>query len=455
MPLKHSFQMAQRYFTDSTVRNNGCSSDSMQLDSDPNRNKRTHVDPSKIIPHFQSQLMPLPEVAVRCDISPGLSPRRMVSISKDQENHYNLLQTTVTPVNRTKKPLDNRFRSLLPKLETFNRPVQPSPLQEVTVQPYASPGQQMTSDFGLASYPRNSTASYRIGPCPFPGHETISLWQSTPVASSERPTSTAPSQQAPLQLRPNRWQQARDYRRKVYEPPYIDPHTDHTLPHAEANAEVWVNELIKAMTNTEDVKDTVNSHHLRLFSSEAIDSLLIEACCREIFTALIDRCRHGFRGPAQFNKALRASHQLEPDRTATCEERIKNVVKVLSWNKRACKDVLYEDWKIRLLVNHPLSYDKEKDAQKGSNDQRRKRQLAEREKMERTEEELKAYRDAILLTHDERMDVEQPGKSSAYGVLENHVKSHESYNLGDFGTPLGKRTVFDTPDGTDRKRQCL
>ena len=78
---------------------------------------------------------------------------------------------------------------------------------------------------------------------------------------------------------------------------------------------------------------------------------------------------------------------------ATCEERIQNVVKVLSWNKRACKDVLYEDWKIRLLVNHPLAYDKEKDSQKGSNDQRRKRQLEERERMERTEEELKALRE--------------------------------------------------------------
>lgn len=76
-----------------------------------------------------------------------------------------------------------------------------------------------------------------------------------------------------------------------------------------------------------------------------------------------------------------------------CEERIQNVVKVLSWNKRACKDMLYEDWKIKLLVNHPLSYDKEKDSQKGSNDQRKRRQLAAQEKMEKTEEELRAYRE--------------------------------------------------------------
>lgn len=191
----------------------------------------------------------------------------------------------------------------------------------------------------------------------------------------------------------NRWQQARDYRRKVYEPPHIDPQSDHTILHVEANAEPWVRQLMIAMTNTQDVKDTPDSHHRRIFMPDCIDDALIESCCREIFTALIDRCRNGFRGPAQFNKALKASHAQASDRTATCEERLGNVIKVLTWNKRACKDVLYEDWKIRLLVNHPLAYDKEKDSQKGSNDQRRKRQLAEREKMEKAEEELKAYRE--------------------------------------------------------------
>lgn len=71
---------------------------------------------------------------------------------------------------------------------------------------------------------------------------------------------------------------------------------------------------------------------------------------------------------------------------------MRNVVSALMWNKRVCKDVLYEDWKIFLLVNHPKAYDKEKDCQKGSNDQRRARQVGEREKLKRTEEELLAYR---------------------------------------------------------------
>ncbi|OAG10047.1 uncharacterized protein CC84DRAFT_460696 [Paraphaeosphaeria sporulosa] len=205
--------------------------------------------------------------------------------------------------------------------------------------------------------------------------------------------SSAPHESPPGQPQ-SRWSQARNYRVKVYEPPYLDPHTDDSIAHVETNAELWVEQLMLSMTNIKDVKDPANSHHCRLFSSESIDPLLIEACSREIFTALMDRCKNGFRGPPAFNKALNANHRLEPDRTATCEERIRNVVQVLSWNKRACKDVLYEDWKIKLLVNHPLSYDKEKDSQKGSNDQRRKRQLAAQEKMEKTEEELRAYREA-------------------------------------------------------------
>lgn len=196
----------------------------------------------------------------------------------------------------------------------------------------------------------------------------------------------------PPQRPKNRWQQARDYRLQVHESPQIDPRTDYTIAQVEAAAEAWVQRLIAAMSNTQNVKDTLHSHHRRLFLPENRDDKLIEASCREIFVALVDRCKHGFRGPPQFNKALRANGPLEPDRTARCEERLLNVVKVLAWDKRACKDVLYEDWRIKLLVNHPLTYDKEKDAQKGSNDQRRKKQLQERETVERTQEELRALR---------------------------------------------------------------
>ncbi|KAF1944319.1 hypothetical protein EJ02DRAFT_510235 [Clathrospora elynae] len=193
-----------------------------------------------------------------------------------------------------------------------------------------------------------------------------------------------------------RWDHARNYRRRVQQVPQVDPRSDPSILDVEQNAEFWVRQLVLAMINLEDIKDTENSSAAKMFLPEAYDSLLIEATCREIFLDLIDRCKNGFRGPAQFNKALKPQRGLEADQIADCGERILNVIDALMWNKRVCKDVLFEDWKIRLLVNHPLSYDKEKDSQKGSNDQRRKRLEAERERLKKIEEELLAYRLSLL-----------------------------------------------------------
>jgi hypothetical protein len=209
--------------------------------------------------------------------------------------------------------------------------------------------------------------------------------------------SPPPSRQHPpvvVTSQNDRWAQAREYRRKIHEPPQVDPNSDSTIAEVEQNAELWVGELIIAISNTNNVKDTPSSHAYRMFLPEATSPLLIEATAREIFTSLLDRCKHGFRGPTSFNKALKPHKDSELDKTAVCKERMENVVDVLAWNKRACKDVLYEDWKIRLLVNHPLAYDKEKDSQKGSNDQRRLRLEREREKLKATEEELRRVREA-------------------------------------------------------------
>ncbi|PSN62286.1 hypothetical protein BS50DRAFT_578109 [Corynespora cassiicola Philippines] len=195
-----------------------------------------------------------------------------------------------------------------------------------------------------------------------------------------------------LQLWSDPWHQAREYRKKVYEPPYVEPSSDSTIFEVEQDAEFWVRQLVLAMMNTEDVKDTEGSRAKKMFLPGSCDPLLIECTSREIFLALLDQCKHGFRSPAQYNKALKPTRGLEKDKSATCEERLGNIIRVLNSNKRVCKDVLYEDWKIRLLVNHPLACDKEKDSQKGSNDQRRRRQQLEREKLKKTEEQLRMYR---------------------------------------------------------------
>ncbi|KAF1955834.1 hypothetical protein CC80DRAFT_548902 [Byssothecium circinans] len=217
-----------------------------------------------------------------------------------------------------------------------------------------------------------------------PAHHT-----NTPPLPNNTSTYPSPPTQTPHPHPPNRWYQAHAYRLQVHEPPQIEPSTDPTIAQVTHSAEHWVVTLIHAITNTTSVKDTPTSHALRTFLPSAYDPFLIEATARQILTLLLDRCTHGFRGPAAFNKALKPARDLEADRTATCEERMRNVVEVLRWNKRACKDVLYEDWKIRLLVNHPLAYDREKDCQKGSNDQRRKRLVQERERLRGVEEELR------------------------------------------------------------------
>ncbi|KAF1966064.1 hypothetical protein BU23DRAFT_663887 [Bimuria novae-zelandiae CBS 107.79] len=362
-------------------------------------------------------------------------------------------QTRITPNVQQWTSTDHHVKRLLPKGSFAHVP---GPMLTLPTQPSPSQRLAQTPAFNQSPIPQGTYIQHSNQPLSS-GYEATVPWQDTPSPRVDYHPPQTSFQQPHNSIRTDRWQQAREYRRKVYEPPYIDPNTDDTIAHVEANAEAWVDQLIRAMANTKDVKDTATSHHRRLFSSDAIDSLLVEACCREIFSALIDRCTNGFRGPAQFNKALKASQQLEPDRTATCEERIQNVVKVLSWNKRACKDVLYEDWKIRLLVNHPLSYDKEKDSQKGSNDQRRRRQLAERVKMEKTEEELRAYREALGQGHAEDMSATQYGGSSAYETQMPAGWLHEQSDgrPGSFGTALGKRVTYDDYGTNDAKRHFL
>jgi hypothetical protein len=375
------------------------------------------------------------------------------------EQQTSPLQTKVTSNEQHWMSPDRQFRPILPRPETFrSSPRFTSSIQSVDdhISPNPEPGTSSRLNGHLGSKERLVDHGIRFES--LIGHEILAHGQISSPPQDDRLACSKVWERGSVQAPVSRWKQARDYRRKVYEPPYLDPHTDDSIAHVEANAEFWVDQLITSITNTKDVKDTATSHHRRLFSSKAIDFILIEACSREIFTALIDRCKNGFHGPPTFNKALKSSYQLESDRTATCEERIHNVTKVLSWNKRACKDVLYEDWKIKLLVNHPLSYDKEKDSQKESNDQRRKRQLATREKMERTEEELKAYREA----HQEAI-----GSNTSTAQYEDNSFSWEKntkpewllhndeggLKLEEFRNPTGKRPAYRETERGNVKRQ--
>ncbi|KAF2645532.1 hypothetical protein P280DRAFT_545489 [Massarina eburnea CBS 473.64] len=292
------------------------------------------------------------------------------------------ISTTVTQPQETS--VNHVYRTLLPKPSKTTHPNAHSIPHDPIADFFTSSDQQQqqySSSILSSALPyANLQDEYPVPEETTPTHHEATHLQKASAFSYSRQSST------------DRWQLAHEYRIQVYEPPQVDPKTDHTITQVSHDAERWVNALIRAIVNTNSVKDTSTSHALRMFLPGAYDPLLIEACARQIFTYLLDRCTHGFRGPVAFNKALRPARDLEPDRTASCEERITNVVEVLSWNKRVCKDVLFEDWKIRLFVNHPLSYDKEKDSQKGSNDQRRKRLVEERERLKGAQEELKAIK---------------------------------------------------------------
>jgi hypothetical protein len=71
------------------------------------------------------------------------------------------------------------------------------------------------------------------------------------------------------------------------------------------------------MINLELIKDPENLSAAKTVCPEAYDSLLLEATYREIFLALIDRCKNSFRGPAQFNRALKPHRGLGSCANAT------------------------------------------------------------------------------------------------------------------------------------------
>ena len=138
--------------------------------------------------------------------------------------------------------------------------------------------------------------------------------------SPQLPRLESPNYTTPTSALNSRWNNAREYRRRIQRTPQVDPRSDPSIQDMEQNAEFWVRQLVLAMANLEDIKDTENSSTAKMFRPEAYDSLLLDATCREIFLALIDRYKCGFRGPAQFNKALQPNRRLEADANAPCTE---------------------------------------------------------------------------------------------------------------------------------------
>ncbi|KAF2180085.1 hypothetical protein K469DRAFT_693547 [Zopfia rhizophila CBS 207.26] len=153
------------------------------------------------------------------------------------------------------------------------------------------------------------------------------------------------------------------YRYKVTKHPHVDPNSDITIAEVERDRELYISQLFQAMINLDGIHDTENSRERKLFrlgTPGAASGYKIEATCRAIFDALIDRCVNGFRGTIKENKTLKPEQGLEADRDCNCFTRMQYVLDALWASKCTCRDVLNEDSKIILLVNHPLHYQKTK-----------------------------------------------------------------------------------------------
>ncbi|KAF2871368.1 hypothetical protein BDV95DRAFT_668032 [Massariosphaeria phaeospora] len=237
------------------------------------------------------------------------------------------MHVETVPNNDGRRDISGRlFRALLPKAGGRQIPGSPRGYPNMTQDILPREAYHRTTP--LESYESFEADRINLARVSTSGNTEVNSPQSNERASSVDWTLASAPPAA------SRWEQAREYRRRVHEPPQVDARTDTTILEVELNAEFWVGQLTQAMANIKNVKDTEGSHAKKMFLPDSSDPLLIEATCREIFSSLIDRCNNGFRGPSNFNKALKLNKETESDSTATCEERLQNIIRALTWNKR-------------------------------------------------------------------------------------------------------------------------
>ncbi|KAF2268726.1 hypothetical protein CC78DRAFT_540573 [Lojkania enalia] len=176
-----------------------------------------------------------------------------------------------------------------------------------------------------------------------------------------------PAQVHQLQVSPlafvNDQHGARQYRRRTTMLPQIHPQSDATIPEVKRRREMIVKVMVQAVWNLRGVHDKPDSRETKMFTfggTDAADPQHVEAACRSVFDFLLDRVEIGFRGGHKDNKAIRPAKDVEVDRDGNCLTRIRNVIRAIQLSKCTCRDILYEDYKVMLLVNHPLSYLKTK-----------------------------------------------------------------------------------------------
>ncbi|KAF2121058.1 hypothetical protein BDV96DRAFT_640471 [Lophiotrema nucula] len=166
---------------------------------------------------------------------------------------------------------------------------------------------------------------------------------------------------------------AATFRNQITMKPHGDLGTDATIAAVELNRSAWIVSMVKAVYNLVNINDRPKANQCNLFrrgTSSCIHVEVVESACHAVFDALLDRCKHGFRGPKSENHALNAGAGRILDKTANCTTRLQNVVDALKTHKTVCRDILYDQFKRQLLVNHPLKYSDKKKGHLGCNNQK-------------------------------------------------------------------------------------
>lgn len=156
------------------------------------------------------------------------------------------------------------------------------------------------------------------------------------------------------------------FRRRVTRLP---KQADTTIAFVKAQREHYIHTMVQAVYSTDTAKDNPNFGGVAWFTlggEHAVPPHEVEALCRVLFQAIIDRGEGGYRG---LERADRLSKKLpaKVDFDCNCKTRIENAIVALREWKSICKDIIMSDSRIEDFANAPASAAKDKKTYRENN----------------------------------------------------------------------------------------
>lgn len=165
------------------------------------------------------------------------------------------------------------------------------------------------------------------------------------------------------------WAQSIANRYKVTHVPDVHPLSDPTIQTIIDQADANLHTLLQALNNTVGVNDSANSKEVKLVSNSTdINDEDKISTCQLILSGLIHRSVVGYCGYSHKNEAK------EDDKKLNSQQRFDQVVNTMRVEKTVCRDVLFEESKIVLLVHQPIAILEMKIRNRGNNASRKKGQ---------------------------------------------------------------------------------